>query len=162
MTESPHVKKVRLEELLPIIQEQLKAGGQVTIPVTGTSMKPTLVSGRDSVTLTRLEGSPKRLDLPLYRRQNGQFVLHRIVSLEPDGSFTCCGDHQWVREPGLRPEQIVGMVCAIQRQGRSFSVQAPGHRLWVRLWVGLLPCRRLLFRLAHGPAWLRKKLGRKR
>ncbi|MBR6376437.1 MAG: S24/S26 family peptidase [Oscillospiraceae bacterium] len=162
MTETAQVKKVRLEELLPIIREKMDAGGQVTIPVTGTSMKPTLVAGRDSVTLTRLEGSPKRLDLPLYRRRNGQFVLHRIVSLEPDGSFTCCGDHQWVREPGLRPEQIVGMVCQIERQGRAVSVQAPGHRLWVRLWVGLLPCRRLLFRLSHGPAWLRKKIKKER
>ena len=160
MTETAQVKKVRLEELLPIIREKLDAGGQVTIPVTGTSMKPTLVAGRDSVTLTRLEGSPKRLDLPLYRRRNGQFVLHRIVSLEPDGSFTCCGDHQWVREPGLRPEQIVGMVCQIERQDRVVSVRAPGHRLWVRLWVWLLPCRRMLFRLARIPGWLGKKLGR--
>ena len=70
MTETAQVKKVRLEELLPTIREKLDAGGQVTIPVTGTSMKPTLVAGRDSVTLTRLEGSPERLDLPRLRSRH--------------------------------------------------------------------------------------------
>lgn len=44
-------KRVKLEELLPIIEEKLSAGGTVVLPITGTSMLPLLVAGRDKVTL---------------------------------------------------------------------------------------------------------------
>ena len=155
-----NVRLVRLEELWPLMREQLEAGGTVTIPVTGTSMWPTLSGGRDSVTLTLPAGAPKRLELPLYRRRDGRFVLHRIISLEPDGSFSCCGDHQWTPERGLRPEQILATVCVLHRKGRAISVRNPGYRLWVRLWAWLLPCRRLLFRLHSKAAALRKKIKR--
>ena len=38
-------KRVKLEELLPIIEEKLSAGGTVVLPITGTSMLPLLVAG---------------------------------------------------------------------------------------------------------------------
>ena len=44
-------KKVSLEDLEPIIREKLNNGGTVQIPITGTSMLPLLVQGRDSVIL---------------------------------------------------------------------------------------------------------------
>lgn len=143
------VRQFSLEELYPVIREQLDAGGDVKMTITGTSMVPTLKGGRDRVTFRRPEAPVRKGDLILYRRDSGQFVLHRIVSLPKDGTCTCCGDHQWVREPGIRQDQIVGLVTEITRKGKSFPISKLAYRLWVRVWVFLLPCRRALIRVYH-------------
>ncbi len=140
-------KQVRLEELLPVIEETLASGGTVRLPITGTSMLPLLVAGRDTVVLTRVDAPPQTYDLPLYRRENGTFVLHRVVGVAEDGTYTCCGDNQWVKEPGIRKEQFIGVVARICRKGREFPVTAKRYRLYVRAWALLFPVRRYLVAL---------------
>lgn len=138
-------KSVRLEDMYPVICEVLEQGGAFSLTITGTSMWPTMLGGRDQVTIVKAPERLKQYDLPLYRRQNGQFVLHRILRVEADGSYTCCGDHQWALEKGLRQENMIGIVTDFVRKGKKHSVQERGYRLWVRVWARLLPLRRFLF-----------------
>ena len=86
-------KKVRLSEMLPAMEETLSAGGTVKLPITGTSMLPLLVAGRDNVVLKKADLPLRRFDLPLYRRKGGAFDLHRVVAVEKDGTYTMCGDN---------------------------------------------------------------------
>lgn len=145
----PKRKLVELAELEPLLREVLDSGGTFRITVTGTSNLPTLHPDRDSVVLAKANQPLRKLDLPLYRRASGQYVLHRIVSVQKDGSYTCCGDNQWTKEPGIRLDQVIGYVVGIRRNGREFSALNKRYRLWVRIWVFLLPCRRFLIRLCH-------------
>lgn len=140
-------KRVKLSEMLPIIEETLAAGGTVKLPITGTSMLPLLRSGRDTVTLTAVTSPLKKYDLPLYRRKDGAFVLHRVVKVQADGTYTMCGDNQWVKEPNIHEEQCIGVVCAITRNGKTFSVQSSNYKLYVRVWHLLLPVRKYLVKL---------------
>ena len=140
-------KQVRLEEMLPVMEETLASGGTVRLPITGTSMLPLLVAGRDTVVLARADTRLQTYDLPLYRRENGAFVLHRVVGVAEDGTYICCGDNQWVKEPGIRQEQLIGVVTRICRKGREFPVTARRYRLYVRLWALLFPVRRYIVAL---------------
>ena len=140
-------KRVHLAEMLPIIEETLAAGGTVKLPITGTSMLPLLRSGRDTVTLTAVTSPLKKYDLPLYRRKDGAFVLHRVVKVQADGTYTMCGDNQWVQEPNIHEEQCIGVVCAITRNGKTFSVQSSNYKLYVRVWHLLLPVRKYFVKL---------------
>ena len=124
-------KKVRLSEMLPAMEETLSAGGTVKLPITGTSMLPPL----------------RRFDLPLYRRKDGAFVLHRVVAVEKDGTYTMCGDNQWVKEPGISGEQIIGVVTEVERKGKLISVQSFRYRAYVRVWHALFPVRKYLVKL---------------
>jgi hypothetical protein len=152
----PVRKQVWLSEIDPLIRETVASGGTFRITVTGTSNQPTLKGGRDEVTLSRVGETLRRYDLPLYRRDNGQYVLHRIVAVRRDGTYTCCGDHQWHPEPGIRRDQIIACVSSICRKGREFPVTARSYRLWVRVWCFLLPLRGVLIRVCHVPAKLRR------
>lgn len=140
-------KKVRLSEILPIMEETLRSGGTVRLPITGTSMLPLLYASRDTVTLKRSEKPLEKFDLPLYRRTDGTFVLHRVVGVQKDGSYTMCGDNQWVLEPGIQHEQIIGIVTHITRKGKTFSVSAKKYRFYVRVWQMLFPVRKFLVRI---------------
>lgn len=151
-------REIDLAQMYPVIQEVLAAGGSFTLTITGTSMYPTLLGQRDRVTLSSAPERLKKLDLPLYRRKDGSFILHRIVSVSKDGVYTCCGDHQWVKELGVEHSRIVGLVTQIERKGKCFSVDSRKYRFWVRLWYLLMPFRRALFFVVGLPRRLGRKL----
>lgn len=140
-------KTVRLSELLPVIEETLAAGGTVKLPITGTSMLPLLRAGRDTVTLSPVTGDLQKFDIPFYRRRDGAFVLHRIVTCAEDNTYTLCGDNQWVLEKDIRAEQIIGVVSAITRNGKTFSVNSKKYKRYVRIWHRLLPVRKYIVKL---------------
>ena len=125
-------KEARLEQLLPIIREQLQNGQSVRFTTNGTSMLPMLRDGRDQVVLSPLPVRLKKYDLPLYRRENGQFVLHRVVAVGE--TYTCVGDNQFDFESGLRHEQMIGVVTAFTHKGRTYSVNDFSYKLYCRFW----------------------------
>lgn len=121
------------EEFFALLCETLRAGGTATFTPSGESMRPMLRSGRDKVTL-RLPTEPlRRHDLPLYRRENGQYVLHRVLGRDAQG-YLLRGDHQLETEHGITDGQIVGLVVAFERGGKRYAVTDRRYRLYCRLW----------------------------
>lgn len=114
-------KKIPLIKLAPIIEEKLRAGGSVTLEITGQSMLPLLVQGRDSISLVRCDEKLKKYDLPLYRRADGSFVLHRVIGVRR-GGYVMCGDNQYEKEYPVTDDQIIGVVSSILRDGKHICV----------------------------------------
>ena len=146
-------KELRLDELMPLIRERLAAGQNVRFSPRGTSMLPMLRQGTDSVVLSPVKGKLKKYDLPLYQRENGQYVLHRVVSAGE--TYACMGDNQFVAEPGLRQDQMIAVVTAFYRVGREYRITDPGYRLYCRVWHHIRPLRHLCHR---GVRWIRRHL----
>ena len=141
-----------MEDMVPLMAETLAQGHSVRFSPKGTSMLPMLRQGRDSVVLSP---APERLckyDIPLYRRDNGQYVLHRIIDVGE--TYTCMGDNQFRPEPGIRPDQIIGVVTAFYRDDRRIPVTSPGYRIYCRLWHHTRPLRRFIRRTI---GWLRRR-----
>jgi len=145
--------KLSMAQLVPLMMLQLENGGQASLIVTGSSMHPTY---RDQKTRVRLEKPAfplKGHPVILYKRDNGDYILHRIVRKRKDG-FLCAGDNQWQKEP-VRQDQILARVTGVAKYGEENYVNqrscSPG--LW--LWTVLLPMRRPVLAL-------RRKLGRLR
>ncbi|MBE7011578.1 MAG: hypothetical protein E7415_02775 [Ruminococcaceae bacterium] len=138
------VKQVSLKEMFPLIEEQLKNGGTVTFKPHGISMLPLIRQGRDSVTLTQNTAQLKKNDIAFYRRRDGSFVLHRIVKVLPDNTFTMCGDNQTILEPGIAYEQVIGVATGINRDSSFHSVNS----LYMKLFCLYAKIRR----------WFRKSL----
>lgn len=148
-----------LKEMSAVMEQVLGSGGEFRFFPRGTSMLPLIRQNIDSIALTSAPEKLKKHDIPLYRRDNGQFVLHRIVSSNPDGTYNMCGDNQITVERGIRREQIIGVVTAIFRNGNRVNVTAMSYRLYSSVW-GVMPIRRcgLLFKRAIGKVF-RKKWG---
>lgn len=153
-TEPNARKLVNLAEMYPIIQEVLEHDGTFSLTITGTSMYPTILGGRDRVTLVKVPPKLQKYDLPLYRRKSGQFVLHRIVAVEEDGTYTCCGDHQWELEKGLKHEQMVGLATEFVRNGKHFTADNRRYMRWVRFWVRVLRYRPFFFSVFTKIRWV--------
>ena len=143
--EEKMTREVGMNALSPLIEEILKTGGTATLTVTGNSMWPMLHHQVSRVRLAPV-GELKKGDLPLYRRDNGAYVLHRILSVEPDGTYTCCGDNQWHPEKGLRREQMLAVVTDFCRTGEYWvSGNDRKYRLYTRIWMAARPLRRYIF-----------------
>ena len=150
------VKKVNMAELYPLMKEILDAGGSFKLTVTGSSMFPFILGGRDQVTLSPLPPKLKKNDLPLYRRRDGAFVLHRIVRCEKDGTYTCCGDHQWTLERGLEQDQMIALATAYVRKGRALTNRNLLYRGYRMVWTWIIPLRPCFFKLHE--RWRRRKI----
>lgn len=140
-----------LDELMPLMREQLEMGNNVRFSPRGISMLPMLRQGVDAVLLSPLPEKLRKYDLPLYRRDDGKYILHRII--KAGRTYTCLGDNQFDPEPGVEHRQMIAVVTAFYRNGREIPVTDPGYRLYCRIWAYTRPARRLW-------RWGRKRLQR--
>lgn len=125
-----------MEPLLGLLEE----AETVPLMISGSSMTPFLVHGRDTVYLSKVDRSLKKGDMVLYQRQNGDYVLHRIFKAECD-SYTMVGDAQTHLETGIKPDQIRALVTAVRRKDKLLQ---KGNLLWAfyeKIWIRMVPMR---------------------
>lgn len=125
------VLKVQLDEMWPVMKEQIDAGGSVRFGPKGTSMLPLLRQGIDSVVIKKVPGKLKKYDLPLYRRESGQFVLHRIIAVKKSG-YVMRGDNQTQNEYNIKDSQLLAIVTGIYRGDKYFDVDNSEYIKYVR------------------------------
>ncbi|MDE5547055.1 MAG: S24/S26 family peptidase [Anaeroplasmataceae bacterium] len=123
---------IKVEDFYPLILEAFQNGNTFTFPVHGTSMQP-LLHTNDLVVLEAIS-TLKKGDIVFYRRENKQFVLHRIRRVKKD-SFTFVGDHQVKEELGITMEQCIGKVIAYKKQGREkqYNLNSFKYRMYTFL-----------------------------
>ena len=100
-----------------VIAEQ----GRLIYTNVGDSMEPVIREGN----LLIIEAVKKPLkvgDVPLYKRDSGQYVLHRIVKIRR-GEYTMKGDNRTALEKGITDRHIIGVLTGIVRNGKTYPVE---------------------------------------
>jgi hypothetical protein len=123
---------VLLEEYRELLEDERVEA--LPLLISGNSMSPFLVDGRDTVYLSRLTKPVKKGDVILYQRKNGAYILHRVYKIK-NGSFTMLGDAQTEPEEGILPEQIVAVMTSADRKGKK---ETPGSFWWEffeKVWI---------------------------
>lgn len=143
MEERP--RQMDAQVYLPVLIELLNQGKQVTLTVTGSSMTPFLVPGRDSICFSRSAGPLRRGDMAFFRRPDGSYIMHRICRTRPEGCFFV-GDAQQAVEGPVPPERIFAVVTKVHRKGRWIGPEDFWWRFFAGPWLWLLPIRPLLRR----------------
>ncbi len=144
---------VPMEDLMPLIREALSTGQTVQISPKGTSMLPMLRQNIDSVVLSSVTEKLKKYDIPLYQRDNGTFVLHRIINV--GDTYTLIGDNQFTREYNVCHSQVIAVVTAFYRGNKKYSTSNIGYKLYCKFWHYSRPLRRFWRR---GVRWLLRHL----
>lgn len=119
-----------LREISSLVEE----GRNVVIPVSGISMWPFLIPGRDHVMLGSAQtGTLKVGDIALFQRKSGQYVLHRICRKGKSG-FYFVGDAQTAAEGPVDPQQIRARVIGVKRAGKWLTGKEPVSLFFGRVW----------------------------
>lgn len=142
------MKLVNTQEYVSMLRELTEQGKQVSMLISGNSMSPFLMHGRDSIRFQKPDRKLKKGDMVFFQRKSGQFVMHRIVQVKKDG-FYLLGDAQQGRDKeGLIEEsQIFARIVGVCRKGRWIG---PGDFWWEffeHVWIRLVPFRRFLINL---------------
>ena len=114
--------KVHLSEIWGLMQEQIENGGEVKFSPKGISMLPLIKEGRDSVILKKAPDHLKKYDVVLYRRANGDFVLHRVVGVKKD-CYIMCGDNQYSYEKNVSKDSILAIMTGLWQGDKYISVE---------------------------------------
>ena len=149
LSEQPE-KQVDTGQYLSALCELIDQGHEVSIPVAGSSMTPFLGDKRDQVFVKAPERPVRRGDIVLYRRRNGDFVLHRVYRVRGSGeneTFDVIGDAQDIIERGIGREQVTAVVTRARRKGKLIE---PGSFYWwffQNIWIRMIPVRRMMMRV---------------
>lgn len=134
---------VSMEELSPVIESVVSSGSDAVLCITGNSMLPLWRDRHNSVLLTACDVDKLKVgDIPLYRRENGQYVLHRIIKVNED-SFDLLGDAQWIVEKELPKKSVIAVAKGYYTEkGKYISCDSKKHKRYFAVWSFLLPIRR--------------------
>lgn len=122
--------EMNIESLAPIIQEVVSSGSQFRLYPQGKSMYPTIVEKKDSVMLE----SPRDLkvgDAVFYRRENGQYVLHRIMKVRKD-SYDMCGDNQVSIERKVPAESVIAKMTGIFKNDVYINTEDASYKKQIK------------------------------
>lgn len=132
-------------------EELLAENGFYASTVHGQSMEPLLRDHKDTVYIEPSD-EYRPMNVVLYRRQNGQLVLHRLLKRCGE-HYVMCGDNDFVRET-ITKEQILGVMTAFSRGERTVYATSRRYRLYSRVWTLSFPTKRMLHRLYRwGRRW---------
>ena len=140
---------VIIKEAVRLVQD----GISVTFPVKGRSMLPFITGGRDSIIMQK----PEQLRVGmvvLAEIAPGQYVVHRIIRMEPDGGrITLMGDGNIRGTESCMPVHILAHATHVVRpDGRRRSLDSFAYRIMAHFWYMLRPLRRYLLaamRITH-------------
>ena len=124
---------IHLADYEELIREVLDSGGEFRLYPHGTSMLPLIRQGRDSVALRRLDRPAQALDILVYQRDDGSFILQRVKEVTPEG-LTLWGDNQTMLEHGVRDDQIIGYAARVFRGDREIDLAGLTYRAYLWLW----------------------------
>ena len=130
-------------------EDILEGEGLLVYSNVGDSMRPLIRQGRDLMIIERPPKRLKKYDVPLYRRDNGQYVLHRVLKVR-EHDYVTCGDNRWNKEHGVTDDQVLGVLTAVVRDGKELSVTDWRYRLYVHFWCDLFPLRALILVFVKG------------
>lgn len=129
------------------VQAVLEQGGSFVLTVTGNSMRPTLVPGRDQVCLVPAE-TVRPGDIVFFRRATGDYILHRVLRCEGD-VYTVNGDSQaWTEQ--VPRSAILGSVSRLCRNGKWMETDSLRVKTYSALWRTTRKLRPTLIRIKSG------------
>lgn len=129
-------------------EEYLNKNGTLAYTNVGVSMMPLLRQGRDVMVIQK-KGAERcrKYDAVLFKRRNGQYVLHRIVKILESGYYIIgdnCISGEFVQE-----DQVLGILTEVVRKKKTVRVTDWNYLVYVHLWCDCLPLRCFLLRLRY-------------
>ena len=133
-------------------EEELKEKGVLVYTNVGTSMRPLIRQGKDVMIISSLDHlgrDLRKMDVPLYKRESGQYVLHRIIKINKDG-YVIRGDNTYSNEHGVTDHQIIGVLTGVIRNGKEISVNSFGYKVYSYFWLYTYYIRKVM-------VWMKRK-----
>lgn len=147
--------KANRSDFLELSQEILEQGALLRFRAPGNSMHPFIENG-DILVVEPSNGAQAHIgDVIFYHRPDGRLIAHRLIRIQNQGDSVALitqGDSLRCPDPPLRPEQVLGRVIAVERDGRFLGLDSGLNKAMSSSWARLSPSSRWL-RPILKPGW---------
>lgn len=126
-------------------EEELDKKGILVYTNKGNSMYPLIRQGKDVLIIKKVNTRLKKMDIPLYKRESGQYVLHRIIKVN-ENDYVIRGDNTYYNETGIRDDQILGVLSGVIREGKEISVNSLSYKIYSYFWYYTYYLRKLIIK----------------
>ena len=140
-------------------EDVIERDGRLVYTNVGDSMRPLIRQDRDILIIEKPHGRLEKYDVPLYKRDSGQYVLHRVLKVR-ENDYVICGDNRYSKEYGITDRHIIGVLTAVVRDRKEIPINDWRYRIYVHLWCDFFPIRAFILNAKHFPKWLKRKLKR--
>ena len=140
------MRKLDTDAYISTLRDLVNQGKEVRLIISGSSMTPFLVHERDSILFSKPDSPLKRGDMVFYQRENGQFVMHRILHVKPEGLYII-GDAQIEIEGPVNPSCVFARITKVNRKGKWIG---PGQFWWwffQHIWLSIIPLRPYILKI---------------
>ena len=141
-------------------EDVIERDGKLVYTNVGDSMRPLIRQGKDLIIIEKPQGRLKKYDVPLYKRDSGQYVMHRILKVR-ENDYVICGDNRYSKEYGITDKHIIGVLTAIVRDGKEISMTDWKYKAYLHLWCDLFPVRAFVLKLRSIPRRIKRKYEKK-
>lgn len=144
--ENVTTRVVDTREYVGMLRGLVEEGHEVSMVIAGSSMSPFLIHQRDVICFRKPDRPLRAGDMVFYVRPSGQYVMHRILRVRPEG-YDIIGDAQTQVERGVAREQIFALITKVRRKGVWLK---PGDFWWdffERIWLRVIPLRPVVTKL---------------
>lgn len=137
---------VDTREYVDVLRGLTEEGKEVSMLVAGSSMNPFLIHYRDTIFFKKPDRALRRGDMVFYQRETGQYVMHRILRVKPEGLYIV-GDAQTEIEGPVKPEQVFAVITRVKRKGKMIGPDDFWWKFFEGPWLCIVPLRRVIMRL---------------
>ena len=121
------------------VERELNKNGVYASVTRGNSMEPLFRTHRDVIIAKKIDGELKPYDVALYRGNDGNYILHRVLKVGRD-HYVIRGDNTFALE--LVPKsEVVGVLVSFNRKGKEHTTEDFAYKLYSRLWSYIYPLR---------------------
>ena len=136
-------KIVDIYTYMPVLRDLLSQGKEVSLNITGNSMAPFLVHGRDQILIAPSDDNWKKGDMAFFIRTNGKYIMHRICKAAPEGYYIV-GDAQTEIEGPVAREQIFAVITRVRRKGKWLQKGDFWWDFFEKVWIHIIPFRPII------------------
>lgn len=113
-------------------REVLEKDGVLVYSTQGISMRPMLVEGRDNVVIKKIDRKPVPNDVVFYKRDNGPYLLHRLIKVTKDG-YIIRGDNCYANEYDIKDRHIFGILEGYYKKDKYIDCKKSlGYKIYVQ------------------------------
>ncbi len=120
-----------MSEVTTSVGKLLRKGEAVGVAPKGRSMLPLMREGKTQVIVEPVSRELTVGEMPLYEREDGFYILHRVVGVDED-YYYIRGDNCVTLET-VPKKDVLGVVTELRRNGHTIRPTDWHYRLYVRL-----------------------------
>lgn len=131
------------------LEQVILEEGTLLSTASGISMLPCIRPGKDILHLIYPEKPPEKYDVILYKRRNGNYILHRVMEVN-ESKYVLCGDNQYILEYGIDDTQVLGILKGFYREEHYVDCKSSRcYRIYVMIWCKSFRFRKWMLRIMN-------------